>query len=274
MTGTRTNSRIGLIGFGAIGQAVAHSLRERPSPVHVTLLRRSSKSTPPSMEVVDRIEDLIATHPDLGVEAAGQEAVNTLVPQILKAGLTVIAVSAGSLVAETSDGTRAAQLLALAGQHGARLIVPSGAIGGLDYVRAVAQQPNLKITYVSRKPPNAWQDELARLKITPSDLTQPFQLFEGTVEEAARRYPQNLNVAATIALTCGTTAPVSVSVVVDPAAAGNTHEIDVTSDAGHARFVFTNAPSPHNPKTSMVTALSVLAAIDEALAALTPAAKP
>ncbi len=170
---------------------------------------------------------------------------------------------------ETERGILSDVLTKIARASHARLLLPAGAIGGLDYIGAVSLLPDLRIVYTSRKPPEAWADELALRAIEPSSLQHELTLFEGSVAQAAALYPRNLNVAATLALACGRPEVVSVRVVVDPKALGNTHEILCESAAGSARFEFVNAPAPSNPKTSMVTALSVAHCVDEFLAART-----
>jgi aspartate dehydrogenase len=117
-----------------------------------------------------------------------------------------------------------------------------------------------EVVYTSRKPPAAWTDELAARGIS-GEVDGEIELFSGTAAEAARRYPKNLNVAATMALAgLGMTAT-RVRVVADPAATGNTHELQVRGPAGTFSMRLENRPSPVNPKTSWLTALSVVAAI-------------
>jgi aspartate dehydrogenase len=257
--------RLGLIGIGAIGRDVLHHLSARHANARFTILRRSTGADdlPSNVDEVDSVEALIAAHPDLVIEAAGHHAIEASIPRILAAGIPVVAASVGCLVQETASGTLASDLQILAAGKHARLILPAGAIGGLDYVGTVAMLPELRITYTSRKPPEAWADELARLGIDGATLAGEHVLFEGSVAEAAALYPRNLNVAATLALAAGRMDAVSVRVVVDPAARGNTHEIDCRSSAGTARFEFVNAPAPANPKTSMVTALSLVHCVEE-----------
>lgn len=124
----------------------------------------------------------------------------------------------------------------------------------------MAPLSDARARYTSRKPVAAWGAELAALEVDPDRLTAPHVLFDGTAAEAVRLYPRNLNAGLTLALALGP-ARVSVRVVADPGAEGNTHEIDVDSAAGTARFRFFNAPPPDNPKTSLLTALSMAAAL-------------
>lgn len=257
---------IGLIGFGAIGQDVVSLMSRASAPVRVTLLRRSAGELDFAGRNVTQVAsaaELLAARPALVVEAAGHAAMRDLVPQILDAGVSVVAASAGSLVQDHGGEWLYLALQKRAVATGARIIIPAGAIGGLDYLAAVAGMPDLSVLYTSRKPPGAWRDELETRAISPAAVDGEIVLFEGSVEEAARLYPKNLNVAATLALVIGDPARIGVRVVVDSRARGNTHEIDASSSAGTARFEFINAPAPANPKTSMVTALSVVRAIED-----------
>lgn len=261
---------IGLIGVGAIGRDVVARLSTSAASSRFTTLRRTRDETDAgsaTIKQVSSVEALIAAAPDVVIEVAGHQALQELVPRILGAGISVIAASAGSLVQDDGEGMLAATLQDCAAKHGARLIVPAGAIGGLDYLAAVAPLDDLHIEYTSRKPPDAWLDELAARGLQAQDIHGELVLFEGSVAEAARLYPRNLNVAATIALTIGNAGRIRVRVVIDSRAAGNTHEIECVSAAGRARFEFVNAPAPSNPKTSMVTALSVAQCVEAFFAA-------
>lgn len=258
--------RIGLLGIGAIGRDVVQYIASKRRDSEFIVLRRSADAVDlPHVRQVGTIEDLLAARPDIVVEAAGHHAIESYVPFLLRNGVPVVAASVGSLLQETTNGVMSDILVAVAREGHARLLLPAGAIGGLDYIAAVSRLPDLRIVYTSRKPQEAWLDELARRDIDPASLKSELMLFEGSVAQAAALYPRNLNVAATLALGCGRPEIVSVRVVVDPAARGNTHEIVCESSAGYARFEFVNAPAPSNPKTSMVTALSLAYCVEDFL---------
>jgi aspartate dehydrogenase len=87
-------------------------------------------------------------------------------------------------------------------------------------------------------------------------------LFEGSAREAAKLFPQNLNVAATIALAGAGMDNTQVSVVVDPAAKGNMHTLTATGSFGSLSAQIMNRPSPTNPKTSWVVGLSIISNLD------------
>ncbi|MBZ9677894.1 aspartate dehydrogenase [Mesorhizobium sp. ES1-1] len=247
---------IGLIGYGAIAHDI---VRVFPADAvrWVALLREGARpGLPGHVRAVTRLDALIDARPTAVVEAAGQQAVAACVPALLEAGIPTLIASVGAL----SDPALAARLSEAARIGGARLVLPSGALGGLDYLRAIAVLPDARVRYTSRKPPAAWAAELAAAGLTVDD--RAIVLFEGTPSEAAGRYPKNLNAAFAVAMAAGAE-KVTVLVIADPAASGNTHEIEVESAAGTASFHLVNAPSPDNPKTSALTALSIVAALRE-----------
>lgn len=259
--------RIGLVGFGAIGRDVATRLLSvtGTAPALTVLTRKPIPATS-GIAWVGSVSDLIRQAPEIVVEAAGHAAVQEHVPAILEAGIPVVLTSVGAL----ADAALEAEVRDAERRGGSSLILPGGAIGGTDYLRSVAQSPGLAIRYCSRKPIAAWRQEIVSLGLDPDAATAEIPLFEGTAREAALLFPQNLNVALTVALAVGGTDVLTVRVVADPNVQRNSHEIEIESAAGRASFVFENAPSATNPKTSAVTALSVVQAVRERLDIMRP----
>jgi aspartate dehydrogenase len=250
-------ARIGIIGYGAIGRDLCDRLACEGHRV-VLLLRAGStsrESVPPGLPVVDTVEALIGLHPQLVVEAAGQAVLDRMAESILRAGVSLIAASTGAL----GDPRLFSRLEAAAREAETRLIVPSGALGGLDYLAAL-RGVDATVRYTSRKPPAAWQAELVVAGHDPARLASEIILFEGAPAEAAQLYPRNLNAGLTVALAAAP-APVTVCVIADPAVSLNTHEIEAESALGTAFMRFANRPSPDNPKTSALTAASLAAAV-------------
>lgn len=253
---------VALIGFGAIGRTLAADLGRDPA-YRLAVLTRDATELPPTVRALPDVAALIVARPALVVEAAGQSAVAQYGTLLLRAGISLVIASTGAL----ADDALRQRLTAAAQASGARLIVPAGAIGGLDYLATVAGIEGATVRYISRKPPAAWSAELGALGLAPESLASAVVLFEGSAAEAARRYPRNLNAGLTVALAAGP-AVVSVQVIADPAVSGNTHEIEVESPAGTATLRFANRPSPDNPKTSAVTALSLAQAVRRHFASL------
>lgn len=247
--------KVGLIGFGAIAREVLLNCQQ--TGIEWTILTRTAAQADDAQQnirFVHEISALIETRPCVVIEAAGQTALADYGPALLGAGIPVIVASVGALADEDllMALTRAQQ------NSDTSLIIPSGAIGGLDYLSAISSLEDARIRYTSRKPPAAWRMELEERNLVCT--TGPVTLFEGSPAEAARLYPKNLNAALTLALAVRP-APLTVRVVVDPQAKGNTHEIEAESAAGNAFMRFENVPSLVNPKSSMITALSLASAL-------------
>ena len=209
------------------------------------------------------LDALLAAQPAVVVEAAGHAAVAEFVPAVLEAGVPVVLASIGAL-AEESLHTR---LVAAARKGGTRLLLPSGAIGGIDYLEAARRAGSLRVCYRSRKPPAAWSKELAERGIRLDGLNSELMLFKGSAREAALLFPKNLNVAVTLALAGVGIDATEVEVVADPRVDANTHEIEIESNAGRSRMVFENTPSAINPKTSALAALSIVRMVEADLLA-------
>jgi aspartate dehydrogenase len=253
---------IGLIGFGAIGREVAAQLTSNAAASStIVALVRSALNEAPGLRFVRHTAELIAMGPSLVIEAAGHAAVSEHVVAVLNAGIPVVLASVGSL----ADDDLRMRVEAAAAKGNTELILPEGAIGGIGYVRAVASAARLKVRYCSRKPIAAWANELEERGHTLDKIDSEIVLFEGTAREAALSFPQNLNVAMTLALAGPGADGIAVRVVADSKVKANTHEIDIESSAGRAHLVFENSASPANPKTSALTALSIVQAVRERL---------
>lgn len=255
---------VAFIGYGAIARDAIEILhRIAPDAYQVAVYVRPESASrghlPQNVQCVDTLAQMVDWRPDLVVEAAGQQAVQQYVPSCVQVGLSVMISSVGAL----ADAAFARNLAQMARVSGARIVVPSGAVASLDYLQAVARSDGpVRVEYESRKPVAAWRDVLQELGHDTASLSQPVVLFEGPADQAAQRYPKNLNVAATLALAGIGMAGTRVRVVVDPAAQGNQHIIRVNSPLGSLETTLVNAPSPQNPKTSWLVAHSVASAIE------------
>jgi aspartate dehydrogenase len=177
------------------------------------------------------------------VEAASIEAVRSTLPSALLHGKDVLVLSVGAL----ADSTFRESIRHQAADLGRRIYVPSGALFGLDNLKVSRLSPLESLVLRSTKPPAA---------LDMPETTGRYRVFRGDVAEAVRRYPRNINVAAALALASGCE-PV-VEIWVDPDCTGNRHEIEAQGDFGRVSIRTDNRPSPDNPRTSYLAALSAL----------------
>lgn len=253
--------RLGLIGYGNIASTLLRLMDETGlPPSHLTILVRPERAEKVRDEIGQRafvVSDaaaLLAQAPDLVVECAGHAAVKTYVPTLLRAGVEMVLVSVGAL----ADADLAQTLRQAADQGGARIILPAGAVGGVDLLSALSATEGLSVTYHGIKPPKAWAGTPAEQACDLHSLTERRVFFRGTAREAARDYPKNANVAATLALAGTGFEATQVELVADPQAQGNSHAYEVRSSVANFRIEIDNVPSAGNVKTSVSTVYSVL----------------
>jgi aspartate dehydrogenase len=250
---------VALIGFGSLGKAIAAELRagQVPGVEFCGALVPQGAADAGLGATWHRVEDLLAAHPDLVVEAAGHGALESHAAACLRAGCDLVAASVGALM----DQALRERLWDAARQGHSRLIVPSGALGGLDYLRAAHRVGHMRVRYRGCKPVAAWRNTAAEQLVDLGALRQSTTFFRGNAVEAATKFPQNANVVAALALAVGDPDAVSVELVADPQAHANSHHVEADGDAGSIRLQVENLPMPANPKTSRVTAYSIVDAI-------------
>lgn len=254
---------IGLIGGGGMAQDVARIVASSFA-ADLSIVARLTRGTAPSDRAtpeigvdVSTLDALLARHPQIIVEVASQQAVRQYGADILGQGLDLLVVSTGALTEPAVlDGMRSA-----ARASGARLMIPAGAIGGMDVVGALKIGGLREVLYRSRKPPRAWKGTPAEQLLDLDAIDSPTVFFSGTAREAAARFPQNANVAATIALAGLGFDRTRVELVADPHRMTNQHEIEAEGIIGRTMFIIESQPSAANPKTSALTAYSVVRAL-------------
>ncbi len=239
-----------LIGHGAIAQEVLKRLGpEEPAQVSAVLVRdrrlaETRAALPDAIEVVTTLDDL-RTPPGLAAECAGHAGVSEHGADILRRGIDLIVISIG-----------------------AKLLLPAGAVAGADALAAARVGGLSEVVYVSRKPPRAWKGTPAEDIVDLDHLAEETVLYDGSADEAARLYPQNANVAATIALAGAGFDGTKVRLVADPAAGGNIHRVHAEGAFGAFDIEVRGKTLPDNPKTSALAAYSVVAAIRRRAAAI------
>jgi aspartate dehydrogenase len=257
--------RVAVLGGGTIARLMLEHRAELPGIEFVALAGRSAASRGKALAeryglayVVGR-EELLAQRPDTVVEAASHEAVRQHLVPLLEAGVGVVVLSAGALADETLR--RAAERAAE--RSGALLYVPSGGIGGLDALRTACLAGVDEASIQVAKPPAAWAGipYVERLGIDLGNLEKSTVLFDGTAREGVPHFPQNVNIAAVLALGGIGMDRTRLKVVADPSLALNTHTIRVSGASGRFTMVLENVPAPANPKTSWLACYSALSAL-------------
>jgi aspartate dehydrogenase len=251
--------RVGIAGFGAIGRAVAAGFADGVEGMRLVAVgardhAKARAALPPALDGVAVTDPAaLAEQADVIVECAPAAALRGIAEPALRAGRTLVVLSCGALLAND-------HLIALARHHGGRILVPTGALIGLDAVFAAAQGTIHSVRMTTRKPPNglAGAPYLAEHGIVLDGLTAPLCVFEGTAREAARGFPANLNVAVALSLAGIGPDRTRLEIWADPAVSRNTHSITVDADSARLSMTIENVPS-ENPRTGRITALSVIA---------------
>ncbi|WP_370398893.1 aspartate dehydrogenase [Sulfitobacter sp. JB4-11] len=261
---------VALIGFGAIGRTLVDALcnegiaggivvlvREDKVAEAQTDLKRIVAGRSEPARVVSHLDDVIKAQPRVVVECAGHAALGQFGGSVLAAGIDLIVASVGALADdELLDGIRKAAI-----EGNAQITLPAGAIGGIDALAAARIAGIEQVVYIGRKPPQAWAGSPAEAAVDLSGITKETVIFEDTARQAARRYPKNANVAATLALAGIGMDRTDVRLIADPGVTTNTHEYRVVSSAVDFSMVLTGKPSLLNPKTSQLTVFSLARAV-------------
>lgn len=248
--------RIGFIGNGGIARSVCETLAglaDVESVICGILSRSPLKSCGPYPALAN-VEALLAAKPDVIVECAGHGAVVQYGETILRAGIKLIIVSIGAL----ADPGLHAALVAAAGAGRSQLILAPGAMSGIDALAAARLGGLARVRYVGSKPPCAWHGTKAETMVDLGGLTQPSCFFSGTARQAALDFPKNSNVCATIALAGLGFDHTEVELVADPGVAKNVHRLIFEGADGRFDTQIVGEPSRSNPKTSALTAHSIV----------------
>jgi aspartate dehydrogenase len=260
--------RVGVAGLGSIGAKVATALdggidglalsavAVRDIGKHRAYL--AGLRRPPAVLPIDQLYEAC----DIVIECAPSSQLRAIVEPVVRAGRTAVVVSAGALL-DNGD------LIDIAKANGGRIIVPTGALIGLDAVSAAAVGTIHSVRMVTRKPVDGFRGApfIVENGIDIDGLREPLKLFEGTAREAAKGFPANLNVAVALSLAGIGPDRTLVQIWADPGVTRNVHRIEVDSDSARFSMTIENIPS-ENPKTGRITALSVIALLRKQRATL------
>lgn len=258
-----TPRRLAIAGLGAIGLDVARAVdRGDVEGLHLAAVasgnrkkaeeRLSGFRAPPPVVALAELPEAA----DVIVECAPAAHFREIAELAVSAGRILVPLSVGALLDNTD-------LVESARATGARIIAPTGALLGLDAVRAAAQGQIESVTMVTRKPPEGLEGApyVVEQGISLEGLTQPRKLFSGPAREAARGFPANLNVGAALALAGIGPERTTIEIWADPGVERNTHTITVVSDSSDFTMTIENRPTQSNPRTGKITALSIIATL-------------
>jgi aspartate dehydrogenase len=256
---------VGLIGCGGMAQDVLAALRGTGTADGVRIVGAlarpgrggEARAKLCGVDIVEALDELLARKPTLVAEVAGQAAVAEHADTVLRRGIDCLLISVGAL----ADAALLRRLKSAAHEGNSRMLLPAGAVGGIDAIAAMRFAGLTSVRYRSRKPPLAWRGSPAERLVDLGKLSERTVLYTGTAGEAALLYPQNANVAAAVALAGLGFDATEVELVADPDAPGNIHEIEAEGAAGRFAIQLQGKPSRTNPKTSALAAFSVARAL-------------
>jgi aspartate dehydrogenase len=260
----RSTARVVFIGWGAINSRVGQLLQLRGSAVEIaaiaTIDSPEARSLLPSgVPFLSSAEQLADLKPDLVVEAAGRAAIQQWAPAALAASPTMIVASTSAF----SEDSLLAWLTGLAEQHQSKIELPSGSIGGIDALASAAVIGLDDVTHQIIKPPLAWKGTKAEQLADLGKMTERQVLFAGSAREAASSYPQNANATVVTSLAGIGLDRTRVEIVADPSVSINTHTISARGAFGRMTITLENRPLATNPKSSELTALSLVRLIEQ-----------
>lgn len=260
--------RVAIAGLGPIGKGAAEALDrgidglllaavsvQNPEKHHNWL---GTLKNPPAVLPIEGLSDVA----DVVIECAPAKLLRSIVAPFVEQGKTAIVLSAGALL-ENED------LIDLARQNGGQIVVPTGALIGLDAVTAAAVGEIHSVRMVTRKPVRglAGAPFLVENNIDIESIKEPLKVFDGTAREAAKGFPANLNVAVALSLAGIGPDRTRLEIWADPALTRNVHRVEVDSDSARFSMSIEGIPS-ENPKTGRITAQSVVALLRKQRAAL------
>ena len=253
------NLRVAIAGLGPIGRKVAEALDRGIDGLALAAVSAQHPEkhrdwlghlkTTPDVLPIEKLSDVA----DIVIECAPARLLRSIVAPFVTKGKTAIVLSAGALL-ENED------LVGIAKQNGGQIVVPTGALIGLDAVTAAAVGEIHSVRMVTRKPVQglAGAPYLIENNIDIEQITEPLKIFDGTAREAAKGFPANLNVAVALSLAGIGPDRTRLEIWADPALSRNVHRVEVESDSARFSMSIENIPS-ENPKTGRITALSVIA---------------
>jgi aspartate dehydrogenase len=265
---SQTDLRVAVAGLGPIGIRVVEALDRGIDGLVLAAVsvqnpdkhrsRLAKLTRTPAVLPISALSEVA----DIVIECAPSKLVRSIVAPFVASGKTAVVLSAGALL-DNED------LIELAKQNGGQIVVPTGALIGLDAVTAAAVGNIQSVRMVTRKPVLglAGAPYIVENNIDIERITEPLKIFDGTAREAAKGFPANLNVAVALSLAGIGPDRTRLEIWADPALTRNVHRVEVESDSARFSMLIENIPS-ENPKTGLITALSVIAYLRKQRASL------
>lgn len=245
------------IGYGSMARKVHQMLPKNIVLSAVLVSHRSAERIKAeigeSIEVITSVDDLVKI-PDLAVEMSGQNGLKEHAVKILQKNIPLGIISVGAF----TDEKFAVLLADTAEANGVKIHILAGAVAGIDGINAASLAGLSEVIYQGRKHPSSWQGSHADKLIDYNNLIEPTVFFTGTAREAAALFPDNSNVAATIALAGIGLDKTTVELIADPTLEHNIHHIMAAGVFGKLEISMTGLPLAENPKTSSLAAFSAL----------------
>lgn len=256
--------KIGIVGCGAIGSEIARAIIKKEIPAQLTALydldsvrlATLQKKFRPKVKKVT-LKKLVQIS-DIVVEAAGRGAVRQIVEECIRKKKTLMVMSAGYFITDPD-------LLKKALKKKCRIILPPGALAGLDALKAACAGGVDSVTLTTTKPPLGllgapyFNDHPVDL----GKLVKPTVIFEGNALDAVKGFPANINVSALLSIAGIGPKQTRVRIIADPAGTKNIHEIEIQGRSGRITTRTENVPSPSNPKTSYLAVLSAISTLQD-----------
>ena len=247
--------KVALIGCGAIGEVIAKAIANKKVKAKLEYLLDSNREKAEKLsklfgekpKIANSIEDILSSEVELVIEAASIKAAKLFLPKILEAKKNAMVMSVGVF----ADEDFYERMLTLAEEKNVKIFLPSGAIGAIDALSSASMAELYEVTLTTIKNPRSFGLELKERKT----------LFKGNAIEAIEKFPQNINVAVTLALAGMGIKKTKVEIIADPKVRKNVHRIKVRGSFGEFNFEVKNEVSPKNPKTSYLAALSAIATL-------------
>ncbi len=248
--------KVGIIGYGTLGKSIIELIQTQQAgnvDVKTVLIRSAIESSSYPFTITTDENVFFNQNLDIIIEAAGHEALKLYGEKALSSGSSLMILSSGAL----ADMDFYEKLQAAAKENNKQIFIPSAAIAGLDRIAAGVLGEIEEITLITRKPTKSWYGTFAEEKVDLDTITEPCCIFDGVAVEAARLFPENVNVAATLSIAGIGFEKTKVQVYVDPTIQSNTHTIKAKGYFGQVEISVQNVPFKQNPKSSPITAMSV-----------------